>query len=446
MSEYYVMTNWGPMRASNRSSGNVTKLTEGAPSDMDTFKEVYDKYKELEDRLNAMGVSSVGNWLIKEVITLPTASESTTNAIYKDKNGNSYATYNSGTESSPKYEWVSIGTNQEETDPIWNSEKGNYYTRTEIDSKNYLTQHQDIASKQDVIADLETIRKGASLGATALQVETYKGTVTSINNISPEANGNVTLEIPEEITETTVTAWGFTKNAGDYSKPATGIPLSDLSEEVQSALSKADSALQDFTETDPIFTASPASKITEANITTWNSKSDFSGSYNDLTDTPEIPSIEGLETETHAEATYVKKVDYDKIIAELTARIVALEGGSSVTQALGYYTIVEGDTSAEMKANCKNLTEDAFIELVEATSELTIKENGMIVVLTPVNKPTVYIWDDLNEQWVDMLITEGRDSMGGPTRTVKSVTYNLWGNVATITSGDTDTIVKIKLN
>ena len=34
---------------------------------------------------------------------------------------------------------------------------------------NYLTAHQDISGKQDVINDLETIRTGAALGATALQ-------------------------------------------------------------------------------------------------------------------------------------------------------------------------------------------------------------------------------------------------------------------------------------
>ena len=34
---------------------------------------------------------------------------------------------------------------------------------------NYLTEHQDISGKQDIITDLDTIRSGATLGATALQ-------------------------------------------------------------------------------------------------------------------------------------------------------------------------------------------------------------------------------------------------------------------------------------
>ena len=44
-------------------------------------------------------------------------------------------------------------------------------------------------------------------------------------------------------------------------------------------------------ETDPVFTASAAYGITSSDISTWNSKSDFSGSYNDLTNKPTIPTV-----------------------------------------------------------------------------------------------------------------------------------------------------------
>ena len=48
-----------------------------------------------------------------------------------------------------------------------------------------------------------------------------------------------------------------------------------------------------FTESDPTV-PSHVKSITAKNISDWNNKSDFSGSYNDLIDTPAIPSIEGL--------------------------------------------------------------------------------------------------------------------------------------------------------
>ena len=43
-------------------------------------------------------------------------------------------------------------------------------------------------------------------------------------------------------------------------------------------------------ETDPIFTASAAHGITDEDISNWNAKSEFSGDYNDLTNKPEIPA------------------------------------------------------------------------------------------------------------------------------------------------------------
>ena len=45
------------------------------------------------------------------------------------------------------------------------------------------------------------------------------------------------------------------------------------------------------TETDPVFNASVAKNITSTDITNWNNKSNFSGSYNDLTNKPTIPVV-----------------------------------------------------------------------------------------------------------------------------------------------------------
>lgn len=54
--------------------------------------------------------------------------------------------------------------------------------------------------------------------------------------------------IPAEVTENTVSGWGFTKNTGTYSKPQNGIPKTDLESAVQTSLGKADTALQTYTE------------------------------------------------------------------------------------------------------------------------------------------------------------------------------------------------------
>ena len=40
------------------------------------------------------------------------------------------------------------------------------------------------------------------------------GCVTSVNGIQPDSSGNVTINIPSAVTESTVAGWGFTKNVG----------------------------------------------------------------------------------------------------------------------------------------------------------------------------------------------------------------------------------------
>lgn len=71
------------------------------------------------------------------------------------------------------------------------------------------------------------------------------------------------------VTDTEKAAWNA---KGSYSKPSGGIPKTDLASGVQQSLSKADSALQSFTETDPVFKASPAYGISSNDIENWDNK------------------------------------------------------------------------------------------------------------------------------------------------------------------------------
>lgn len=83
--------------------------------------------------------------------------------------------------------------------------------------------------------------------------------------------------IPSEVTEQTVTDWGFTKNTGDYSKPSTGIPKSDLANDVQSSLDKANTALQEHQDISGLATKSELNNkqdtlVSGTNIKTINGK------------------------------------------------------------------------------------------------------------------------------------------------------------------------------
>ena len=102
----------------------------------------------------------------------------------------------------------------------------------------YVQNYHD-NTKQDIITDLATIRSGASKGATAVQPEAGKGLFSgSYNDLADKP------AIPAAVTEGTVSGWGFTKNTGTYSKPTDGIPKSDLANDVQASLGKANTALQ----------------------------------------------------------------------------------------------------------------------------------------------------------------------------------------------------------
>ena len=149
--------------------------------------------------------------------------------------------------------------------------------------------------------------------------------------------GDISDKQDKSTLEADVAAKGFTKNTGTYSKPTDGIPKSDLAAAVQTSLGKADTALQehqslaayrtaaaqdvidsgkvdkvtgkglssnDYTDaakakvdaipenpkyTDTVYddTALKERVATiEGKESAWDAKSDFSGSYNDLTDKP----------------------------------------------------------------------------------------------------------------------------------------------------------------
>lgn len=109
---------------------------------------------------------------------------------------------------------------------------------------------QQIAGKQDTIADLATIREGAGKGATAVQPSSLAKVATSgsYNDLSdkPTIPAAVTVDTALSTTSTNpVQNKAITTGINaKYTKPSTGIPKSDLAAAVQTSLGKADTALQ----------------------------------------------------------------------------------------------------------------------------------------------------------------------------------------------------------
>ncbi len=110
--------------------------------------------------------------------------------------------------------------------------------------------------------------------------------------------------------------------SGDYNdldnKPTIPSKTSDLTND--------SGFITSYTETDPVFSNSVASGITQNDITNWNNKSDFSGSYNDLTDQPTIPTVPTNVSAFTNDAGYLTSHQdisskYDKAGGEITGNV-----------------------------------------------------------------------------------------------------------------------------
>ena len=122
----------------------------------------------------------------------------------------------------------------------------------------------------------------------------------------------------------------WTNDAGYITSAALPTKTSDLTND--------SGFLTSYTETDPIYSASPAAGITAADISSWNAKSDFSGSYNDLTDKPTIPTVNNatltIQRNNTNVGTFTANASSDKTINIAVPTTVAelSDASSYVTQ------------------------------------------------------------------------------------------------------------------
>ena len=127
-------------------------------------------------------------------------------------------------------------------------------------------------------------------------------------------------------------------------------------------------------ETDPIFTASPAYGIAATDITDWNNKSDFSGSYTDLTDKPSIPTkTSDLQNDSNfvSDASYVH-TDSNYTSAEKT-KLSGIASGAEVNQnAFGVVQVGESTLNADQKTDTLILAAGSNISLTPNVTTDTV--------------------------------------------------------------------------
>ena len=118
-------------------------------------------------------------------------------------------------------------------------------------------------------------------------------------------------------------------------------------------------------ESDPVFSASAAATITSQDITDWNNKSDFSGSYDDLTNKPTIPTKTSQLANDGSDGTSTY-VEADQLAAVATS---------------GAYSDLSGTPSLATVATTgdyDDLTNKPTIPTVN-NATLTIQKNGTTV-------------------------------------------------------------------
>ena len=228
---------------------------------------------------------------------------------------------------------------------------------------------------------------------------TQSGTVLTI---TPSDGEPIEVTLGGDITEETISGWGFTKNTGTYSKPSDGIPKADLSNDVQESLNKANTALQSFKEQDPTV-PSHVKSISTSDISKWDSKSDFSGDYNDLTNKPTIPTVPDNISAFNNDSGYITK---------------------AVNDLTNYYKKSETYTQSEVNALISAIPKFA-IDVVDSLPTSEISSTTIYLLKTSEtetgNLYTEYIY--LNGQW-ETLGTQTLDLSGYATTTALSTGLN----------------------
>ena len=136
------------------------------------------------------------------------------------------------------------------------------------------TEKQTWNNKQEPISDLNTIRQNSSNAYqkpnTGIPLsdlsEEVQDAIENAGSLTEETDPIFVASAAHGITSNDITNWN-----GKYTKSNSGIPKTDLANDVQTSLGKADTALQSYTESDPTV-PSHVKAITTTDISNWNNK------------------------------------------------------------------------------------------------------------------------------------------------------------------------------
>lgn len=258
-------------------------------------------------------------------------------------------------------------------------------TMSAVEAKGYLVA-SDIAGKANS-ADLADV-----------------ATSGSYNDLSDKPT------IPSQVTESTVSGWGFTKNTGTYSKPSTGIPKTDLASAVQTSLGKADTALQEHQD---ISGKSDVGHTHTATEVSGLAKVATSGAYSDLTGKPTIPTI----TDTYS-ATSGNGMSGKAVASAISGK--ANTADLKTVATTGSYNDLTNKPTIPSTADCVKYTNNTDVNVV-----------GNTKTVAKLNPETVFVPNGLimgGSAQAAGLVTRGICGSGSPTATGAATKDNLYIN------------------
>lgn len=271
------------------------------------------------------------------------------------------------------------------------------------------------------------------------------------------------------VTEETVSEWGFTKNTGTgtYSKPSTGIPKGDLSSVVQTSLSKADTALQSFTESDPTVPSwakaanKPTYTASEVGAIATTAKGAASGvaelDANGKIPSSQLPSYVDDVLEYSAKASFPATGETGKIYVDTTTNLTYRWSGSAYVEiskslALGetsstaYYGD-KGKTAYDHSQSTHARTDATKVEASTTNGKIKINGTETTVYTHPTGDGNLHVpatSTTNNGKFLKAGSTAGSLSWGTPTNTTYTFAEGTTNGAFSVTpSGGTATSVKI---
>ena len=249
------------------------------------------------------------------------------------------------------------------------------------------------------------------------------GYITSYTETDPVFSASAAAGI----TSANITSWNNKSDfSGDYddltNKPTIPSKTSDLTND--------SGYITGYTETDPVYSASAASGITSTDITNWNNKSDFSGSYNDLTNKPTIPTVNNATLTIQKNGTTVKTFTANAS-SNVTANITVPTQTSELTNNSGYitksvsdltnYTPTNSLATVATSGSYNDLSNTPTIPTVPTNISAFTNDSGYITGITssdiynvlgyyPAAEPNIYAYNTIrqitstsNQTYIDLM-------------------------------------------